>query len=500
MGFLSAEFLFVFLPISLGGFFLLKWAAPQWSVGFLVAASLVYLTLSSVISLAVILCSVCVNRLCAQGMARHPESGTAILLTGITANIALLAWFKIHPVPLGNGGSAMLVVGMPLGLSFYAFKQITYLIDLHQARAPDLSFTNYLLFSVFFAHLPAGPITPYHRLQPQIESLPHRRIVPFDLAAGLALIIIGAFKFRVLSAQINALTEPVYDEAAKGAALCAPEGVVASFGFMLELYYNFSGYSDMAIGLALLVGLRLSPNFDSPLQAHRIGDYIMRWHMSFMMFARNYVFVYLQKGLAQRLPIRSGVHRRVAAWACGICVTFVLVMLWHAASWAALAISLLTGLTVVAVGLARVRAATAPYARGSLPKRLFGHLSCLAFACVTIVFFRADDLGAAFAIFKAFAAWPQTFELFSGAPRTVGACPVLSTSPGNLLLLAIFALGAAIALFGPNTMRMFGLLPPHPGGALFRPSLGWALSLGFLAWLAFLSDAHFSGGVIYEGF
>jgi D-alanyl-lipoteichoic acid acyltransferase DltB (MBOAT superfamily) len=499
MGFLSAPFLLVFLPISLAGFYLLRRVAPQWCVAFLVSASLVFLALNSAVSLAVILCSVCVNRTCAQGMALHPATRTGFLVTGIMANIAAIAWFKINPVPLGNGGSAMLVAGMPLGLSFYAFKQITYLIDRHQARAPDLSFTNYMFFSVFFAHLPAGPITPYHRLQPQIEALPRRRTAPHDLAAGLALFIIGAFKLRVLSAQISALTMPIYAEAEKGADLCLPEGIVASFGFMLELYYNFSGYSDMAIGLALLVGLRLSPNFDSPLQARRIGDYIMRWHMSFMVFARDYVFAYLQKGLAPFLPVRSNVRRRLLAWAIAISLTYVLVMLWHAASWAAFVISLLTAAIVIAAGLARVRA-VARDVEDSLPKRVLGHVLCLVFACVTVVFFRADDLGTAFTVFDGLGALPETLDLFRDAPRTVGICPVLSTRTGDLVLLAIFALAAVFALFGPNSMRLFGILPPRTGGILFRPSSAWAVGLGFLAWLAWLSDAPYAGGVIYEGF
>jgi D-alanyl-lipoteichoic acid acyltransferase DltB (MBOAT superfamily) len=499
MEFLSAAFLLGFLPACLGGFFLLRHLRPGACTGFLALASLGFLAASSALSLAVILVSVLVNRACGLAMARWPVGRTAALLVGIAGNIGAIAWFKFHPVPLGDSASAMLVVGMPLGLSFYAFKQITYLIDRHQNRAPDLSLPDYLLFSVFFAHLPAGPITPYRRLQPQIAALARQRIDPAQLLAGLALIVLGAVKFRVLSGQIAGLTVPIYAAAERGAALCLPESIAGSFGFLLELYFNFSGYSDMAIGLALLFGLRLSPNFDSPVQARQLGDYILRWHMSFMQFARDYVFVYLQAALTQILPLRSAVRRRVAAWGIAILVTYVLVMLWHAASWTALVISLLTAAAVVAAGLARMRSRAWEKGDGVL-RRIGGHLVCLFFATVTIVFFRSGDAGTAMQIFEGLTRWPGVPLLLGGPAPAAEVCPVLSGTPSDLALLAVLAAASGIALLAPNTMRLFGLLPARPGAPVFRPTVPWAIALGLLAWLAWIAEAPLSGGVIYEGF
>ncbi|MGS4947216.1 MBOAT family O-acyltransferase [Meridianimarinicoccus sp. RP-17] len=499
MVFLSAPFLFGFMPASLAGFFLLRRFAPGWSVPFLVGMSLAFLAATSALSLAVIVVSICVNRACASAMAAYPRERTAILALGIAANIASVAWFKINPVTLSDTGSLFLVAGMPLGLSFYAFKQITYLIDRHEGRTPDAPLPQYLLFSTFFAHLPAGPITPYRGLQPQLAALSRQKIDTGCLMAALALVIIGAFKLRFFAGQISALTVPIYAAAADGTAACLPEAVVASFGFLLELYYNFSGYSDIAIGLALFFGLRLSPNFDSPLKAHRLGDYVMRWHMSFMLFARDYFFVHVQKALSRALPFQSAVRRRLAAWIISVCATFVLVMLWHTANWTAFAISVVTAGAVIAAALLRLRGRDSAGAPGRLA-RLGGVATCVGFASVTIVFFRSGDATSALTVLAGFADMRGLTMFFTEQAPTMETCPTLSATPDHMIVAAILVLAAAIAFAAPNTSRMFGFLPQPEGRAVFRPTLHWALFLGLIAWLAWLSDSPIPGGVIYAAF
>ncbi|WP_272010044.1 MBOAT family O-acyltransferase [Roseovarius sp. ZX-A-9] len=499
MGFLSAEFLLGFLPITFAGFALLQRYRQEWSIPFLVTASVLFIALNSMLALAVLLASVIVNRACALAMVRYEGARNEFLLCGIAANIAVLAWFKLHPVPLSGGGSAMLVIGMPLGLSFYAFKQITYLIDRHQNRAQELSGLKYILFSMFFSHLPAGPITPYRVLQPQIETLTGRKFAAGEVSTGIALIVIGAFKLRCFSASIGSLTGPIYSEAAAGTDICLPESVIASSGFLLQLYYNFSGYSDMAIGLALCFGLRLSPNFDSPLKASRIGDYVIRWHASLMAFARDYIFRYMQQGLAQFLPIRAASHRRIAAWAVATCATYILVMLWHEAGWPALLISLLTAIVVIAAGLTRVLNSHRTL-HDSRSKKFAGQVLCLTIASITIVFFRSDSLATASAIFSGFVYWGDTSALTSHSSPTREMCAVLSSSASDIAYLAIFLVAGGTALVLPNTMRICRILPSHSEWLTFRPNLRWAVFLGFLAWVAWLFDTPLSGGIIYEGF
>lgn len=428
-----------------------------------------------------------------------PEHRTAILLVGLIANIASVAWFKLNPTAHPSSGDFFLVAGIPLGLSFYAFKQVTYLLDRYENRAPDAPLSQYLLFSTFFAHLPAGPITPYRVLQPQLLRLSSERVDLGLLAAGTALAIVGAFKLRFFSGHIGALTTPVYEAAKSGAETCGPEAVVASFGFLLELYYNFSGYSDIAIGIALCLGLRLSPNFDSPLKSFRLGDYVMRWHMSLIQFARNYFFFYLQRALARNIPFRRALWRRVAAWILSVLVTFPMVMLWHSVDRVTLAVSILGALAVIVASFLRLRSRPGP-AEGGLFTRVVGFGVCISVASLSVVFLRGGDLNTALNILAGLGNWGGQYSLLSiGAPG-VETCPTLSKAPTDIIGLAILFLAAAIAFLAPNSSRMFGTLPQQNGTLIFKPSLAWAAFLGVLGWLAWLSNTPLSGFVIYENF
>ena len=495
--FTSTAFQFVFLPLVLIGFWSIQTRAPRWSVPFLVLSSVIFLGANSLFSLSVLLCCAGITRLCSMGFDTVGRRRAVFLAAGIGANLLILVWFKLHPIEFDPETSAMLAVGMPLGLSFYAFKQITYLVDRHQDRAPDLPLKDYALFSIFFAHLPAGPITPYKALQPQIAALSTLALDLSKLAAGLSLYTIGVFKYTVFARQLGNLTAPIYDAAEAGKDLCFPEAVVGSFGFLLQLYYDFSAYSDMAIGIALCFGLVLSPNFDSPLKASCIGDYVLRWHMSLMVFARDYVFRYVQSVLARFLPFRSAIRRRIVAWGLATCLTFFLVMVWHDAGWLALAISLCTAFLVVAGGLARARRSRRPSSPVQLP-RIVGVAACVVIASITIVFFRAPDLATALGFFSGFA---KLGALLNGTVvAQVGEiCPVFARSPEYYFLLGVFMIATLSVFLMPNTMRVFGILPSHPA-LRFKPGLVWAIMLGILVWLTWMMSGQITRGFIYERF
>ncbi|MFQ5488405.1 MAG: MBOAT family O-acyltransferase, partial [Gammaproteobacteria bacterium] len=332
MLFHSYGFIFLFLPLTLLGFFLLgRYGLLRWALAWLVLASLTFYGWWNVEYLFLLLASIVVNYLLGRALApsqRTTASARVLLAIGIGLNLALLAYFKYAAFIVGNFnqllGSDYRVheIVLPLAISFFTFQQIAYLVDAYYGRAQEYSFLNYSLFVSFFPQLIAGPIVHHREMMPQFEG---RRIFRFsyeDMDVGLLIFCIGLFKKVLLADGMAQFSEPVFAAAAGGLELSFFEAWGGALAYTLQIYFDFSAYSDMAIGLAWMFGIRLPLNFASPYKAINIIEFWRRWHMTLSRFLRDYLYIPLGGN-------RKGRERRHL----NIMATMLLGGLWHGAAW-----------------------------------------------------------------------------------------------------------------------------------------------------------------------
>ena len=323
MLFNSYAFIFIFLPVTLLGFHLIgSCSQHRAAIAWLVAMSLIFYSWWNPSYLALLLLSILVNYLFGLTLACYKYK--FILSVGIAANLVLLSFFKYTNFFLDNlsmalGGDYQIApLILPLAISFFTFQQITYLADAYRGRANEYGFLRYCLFVSFFPQLIAGPIVHHKEILPQFVCATFYRLKSVHLAVGLTIFTIGLFKKVVIADEMALYANPIFDAALNGQAISFIDGWGAAIAYSFQLYFDFSGYSDMAIGLARMFGIRLPVNFFSPYKANNIIDFWRRWHMTLSRFLRDYIYI----------PM-GGNKRRVVS----ILFTMLLGGLWHGAGW-----------------------------------------------------------------------------------------------------------------------------------------------------------------------
>ena len=385
MLFNSHAYLIYFLPIAVLVFFALG-ENPRWAVRWLVAASLFFFAWWNPVHLPLIVASIAAN----FGFARRIERSVhrkRWLIAGVAANLALLGFFKYADFVLRSLAQIGLVplvqldVALPLGISFFTFTQIAFLVDVGRRKAVEPSADNYALFVTFFPHLLAGPIIHHSEMMPQFASATNKRVAWDNVAAGLFLLAVGLAKKVFLADPLVPLVTAGFDQAT---AIGAVQAWVSALAYTLQIYFDFSGYTDMALGAALLFNIRLPINFDSPYRSLSLREFWHRWHMTLSRFLREYVYVPL-----------GGNRAREARVLGNLLVTFLLGGLWHGAAWTFVCWGALHGL-----GLCVQRVWN--HSGRRLPAWVAWPMTFL-FVVVTWVFFRAHSLDDAFAIVRAMA-------------------------------------------------------------------------------------------------
>src|SRR5436305_7019527 len=323
MLFNSSEFIFVFLPLAvLLHFLLARWNVVIAVMGTTVVSLLFYAWWKPPFVLLPIL-SILANFALAQAM-RHASETTArrILILGIAANLFVLGWFKYADFVMSIAeGRQPAAPEVPLALSFTTFVQIAFLVDIWRRRE-RINFPIYAMFVSFFPHLIAGPIVRWDELGRQLRDKCNYRVDWNNIALGLTIFCLGLVKKVLIADQLSPHVGPVFDAAARGEALTVAAAWGAAYAYTAQLYFDFSGYSDMAVGLGLLFNLRLPINFAAPLRAASIIDLWRRWHISLSRFLRD--FVYVPLGGAAGGPARRTIN---------LFLTMVLGGLWHGANW-----------------------------------------------------------------------------------------------------------------------------------------------------------------------
>lgn len=420
----SYAFLFGFLPWVLTGFWLLGHyeSARLW---FLLGASLVFYGYWDWHFVPLLVGAIIVNWLTAQAFFALRRGW--ILVGGIAINLLCLGVFKYlgffsEVVFEATGWETGLVrLALPLGISFFTFHNIIYLADLRRGKAPHYSFRDYALYIALFPQILAGPLVRHNEIIPQLSLSPLREGWEGRLGRGIVFLLIGLMKKIFLADELAKLADPVFAQASSG-AVSVGQAWTAALGFPLQIYFDFSGYSDMAIGAALMLGFALPFNFDVPYRATSLAQFWRRWHMTLMRFLRDYVYIPL--GGNRHGAMRQGIS---------VVVTLLLGGLWHGAGWTFIVWGALHG-AGLATGVAWRRYLT------PLPWPLAWPL-LIVFLIVTWIFFRAPTLAVAWTLLGAMAG---------------------QAAPGPLTGVTTLAFAAVVAMVGPSSQRVAALLRPAP--------------------------------------
>ena len=319
MLFNSPEFIYFFLPFSIAAWWILQRMEREQDAQLLVIiCSIYFYGWWDTRYVPLLIGNALVNFYLGQTISKTKSK--ALLVAGLVYNIGLLGYFKYADFFIENWNgltgsqNSLLHLILPLGISFFTFQVIAYLVDCYKGYVSDFNLRRFAFSISFYPHLIAGPILHYSDVMPQLRE----RIV-FDarqFSQGLFLFAVGLFKKSVIADRIAETVDPLF---AANTVLQFFESWVASIGYGLQIYFDFSGYSDMAIGIGLMFGIILPQNFNSPYQANSIADFWKRWHMTLSRFLREYVYIPLggnRNGFAKGL-IRSWLnhdHRRILAW------------------------------------------------------------------------------------------------------------------------------------------------------------------------------------------
>jgi len=495
MLFNSREFIFAFLPLTVVGFFLLGGISRTWAMRWVILASLVFYAWWRPLNVLIIAPSIVIN----YGLARTLERlgaqtnrralSKVVLLVGIAFNVAFLGYFKYANFAASTvndvlGTHLVLTqIVLPLGISFITFQKIAFLIDVHARRIESFSLQDFSLFVLFFPQLIAGPIVHYREVMPQF----HRAACVFDrenVSVGVTLLAFGLFKKAVLADGIAPLVTPLFDQAASGTSMSLLPAWMAAVGFTLQIYFDFSGYTDMALGMARLFGVRLPPNFNSPLRSSSIIDFWLRWHMTLSRFLTAYVYNPLALWLTRRRLARglAGVGGRkttIGAFVKLLMFPTILTMLvsgtWHGAGYLFMLWGLLHGVFLtINHGWRLLRPTVWPdkrsYARVSGP---LGWALTFAGVAASMVVFRSPTLTAARGLLRGMSgtnglALPTpVYDYLGPATRWLHQAGVVQGLGDGIAfnILAFWTAGLAVVAFCcPNTLQIL---------ARHEPSLGW---------------------------
>jgi len=436
MLFHTSFFLFVFLPITLAAYFILGRWSWRAAIASLALASFIFYGTWSPIYVVLIGASITVNYLGSLAIDRLRRRGAMrqarwTLGLFIAANLILLGYFKYLNFFLtqldGAFGTSWDVakIVLPIGISFYTFTQIAYLVDTLRNEVSERTFLTYILFVSYFPHLVAGPLLHHSEMMPQFAVRSNLRFNAGNFAMGLAFVAFGMFKKVVFADGLAPMANSAFS--ASAGTLSATAAWLGALAYTMQIYFDFSGYSDMAVGFSLFFNVKLPINFFSPYRATSIIDFWHRWHMTLSRFLRDYLYIPLGGN-------RLGEGRRTM----NLLVTMLLGGLWHGANWTFVAWGLVHAIYLGINHQWRkvVRARQGEQAAGAWT-HVAGWILTFVAVVVAWVFFRAHDLESAFR--------------YLGVMFGIGGGGAARPAVGSLKLLAVALM---VAWLMPNTNQI----------------------------------------------
>lgn len=460
-------------------YFMVGRFSPSWSAASLAIASVGFYSWWDANNLLPLSLSITVNyaagiTLVHWGRLAQPLR-RLILLSGIGFNLGMLGWYKYSnffasiATQLGSNLPHSDVL-LPLGVSFFTFTQIAFLVDAYRGDAKEYNPVTYVLFVTFFPHLIAGPIIHHKQIMPQFANRANYRLIPTNVAIGLTIATIGLCKKIFLADNLAPFADGIFS--AEG-SLTLLEAWMGASAYTFQLYFDFSGYSEMAVGFALMFNIRLPWNFASPYKATSIIDFWRRWHMTLSQFLRDYLY----------FPLGGNRKGKVRTY-LNVFLVMLLGGLWHGAGWTFIAWGALHGIFLLANHAWRDL-------RGDRHTGPLGRMAgwLVTFTCVTVawVFFRAQDINTALEIVKGMAgfngiALGENHRLLLGGgvdlARSLGI-RFVEVTEFSLISLPWLAAAAAICFLLPSTREWVEGKAVFP--VVFRLRFVWGVAFGLAA-------------------
>lgn len=502
MSFTSLQFIFVFLPLAYLGFVLAhRYGGAQQAINLLAVVSLVFYAMFGTQLLLVLLVSMVFNFAVGNVIAclgGHPRVAKNLLLGAIVVNLGMLGYLKYTNFfidvanQVADAGFTHFDIAVPLGVSFFTFVQIGFLIDAYNGQLLKHDFARYVVFTAFFPCVTAGPLVMQREMMEQLSNPKNPAFDVRRVTIGLTMFAMGLFKKVVLADSIAPFADKVFGGAQTGMALDFATSWIGALCYTLQLYFDFSGYSDMAIGLATIFAIRLPLNFDSPFKATNISDFWRRWHMTMTRFFTAYVYSGLamygmRRGMGWRLG-RAGRFMLVAALPS--IVTFLVAGVWHGSGWTYVIYGVMHGVAIATFLGWR------EFSGVKLPAPAAWLATMVTVVC-GLVMFRAPDVTTALTLLSHM--WG-----LGGNAATASVLSIDSAQATSMIVIM-----GAITLLLPNTQQIlhheWPVVDTKPeevataaGLVAWRPGFGTALVSAFVFTIAITSIGSSSGFLYYK--
>ena len=504
MPFNSYEFLVLFLPATFVAFAITQ-RFGGWSAAFaiLAVASLVFYAQLSMQLLAVLLVSVISNYVIGSVLTRSTQTGQPahkLLIAAIVGNIFALGYFKytnffvdIANQVTGSGFDHFSII-LPIGISFYTFIQIGYLLEAHGGRAKQTSIVKYTTFATFFPYITAGPLVAQKEIFDQMDNRTDSALDGRRIALGLTIFAMGLFKKVVFADSIAPYANLAFDGVAGGMMIDPVTAWTGSLAYTMQLYFDFSGYSDMAVGLGVIFGLKLPLNFNSPLKAISISDFWQRWHITMTRFFTNYVFSPMamngmRKAIQKNLP---AFPRFVFAGGWPIVFTMLVAGIWHGSGWTFVFYGLLHGVAIA------INNAWKQFNFPRVPPAA-GWFLTMAVVVSGLVIFRSADMATAGSILASM--WGVSLITGIGAGEVVtlyiaGAWQIIV--PLGVIVLAMPNTQEILSRDWVSTDTKPQIMSRFTKFVTWKPNAGWAFLVAGLLVLAFSNIGSDSSFLYYD--
>lgn len=502
MSFTSFQFIFMFLPTAYLGFLLAhRLGGAQQAINLLAVVSLVFYAMFGKQLLLVLVVSMIFNFSVGNVVAclgKHPKVAKNLLIGGVAANLGILGYLKYTNffIDVANQvtgtGYTHFDIAVPLGVSFFTFVQIGFLIDAYSGQLVKHDFARYVVFTAFFPCVTAGPLVMQREMMDQLSN---PKNPPFDvrrLTIGLTMFAMGLFKKVVLADSIAPFADQVFGGAYGGMSIDAATAWIGALCYTLQLYFDFSGYSDMAIGLATIFAIKLPLNFDSPFKSTNISDFWRRWHMTMTRFFTAYIYSGLAMyGMRKGMGWRFGrVGRFMLVAALPSIITFMVAGVWHGSGWTYVVYGVMHGVAIATFLGWR------EFSGYKLPSPLAWLVTMVTVVC-GLVMFRAPDVTTALTMLG---------QMWGIAGSGATALPVAIDSAQALSMIVIMG---AITLLLPNTQQIlhheWPVVDSKPeevataaGLVAWRPTFGTAFVTACIFTIGITSIGSSSGFLYYK--